>query len=942
MRKLMQLLFNQLKKLLLFFAILFFVQVCSQELSPINIYSQKDYKAESQNWSISQSKEGSLYVANNKGLLEYNGASWQLYPTPNQTILRSVKSIEDKVYTGFYMDFGFWKRNEYGRLVYTSIVNDNDIPLLEDEQFWNIIELDEWILFQSLQRIHLYNPKSKAYKIINSDVKITKMYKVNNVIYFQKLGKGIYKIENGFSKIVSGNSIFKENEIIDIYEKENSLLVLTNSKGFYFLDDDEIRPWNISANKYLLNKTIYSSLRIVGKGFVIGTISNGVLFLNDKGELNNLITRKNGLNNNTVLTIFEDSNNVIWFGHDNGISNIDINSPIKIYKEREGHLGTVYASILYNENLYLGTNQGLFVKKNNSNKNFKLIKGTEGQVWFLKEIDNQLFCGHDLGTIIINDNEITTKINIQGAWDIKPIGNGELLQGNYSGLFVLEKNKGSWKVKNKISGFNNSSKSFELYKNNQVFVNHEYKGVFKLKIDKNFEKVLKVEKDSSINIGKHSSLIKYDNKILYSFEEGVYVYNDVDKKFKKDSIFSKLYSDENYNTGKFVLNKRNNLLWSFSKKNISYIKPSNLVKKVTIQKLPISEILRKGAIGYENIYEVSNNQYLLGINNGYLSINIKDNDKYRNEQYKVSINSIKKNKLNEQQEDVALNDTGNFIFRENNIKFEYGTPFLTQNSYIEYQYLLEGYTSNWSEWSTKSTASFENLPVGNEYTFYVRAKIGNDLTKNTASYIFVINNPWYQTDLAIASYVLLLLLLLFLIDRIYKRYYRGQRKKLLEKQEKDFKIKSLATEKELIQAKNEQLNIDIKSKSRELASSTMSIIKKNELLSSIKNELREDKNINNVIRIIDKNINNTDDWQIFKVAFNNADKDFIKKLKSLHNALTPNDLRLCAYLRLNLSSKEIAPLLNISYKSVEVKRYRLRKKINLKHNDSLTDYILKI
>lgn len=252
----MQLLFNQLKKLLLFFAILFFVQVCSQELSPINIYSQKDYKAESQNWSISQSKEGSLYVANNKGLLEYNGASWQLYPTPNQTILRSVKSIEDKVYTGFYMDFGFWKRNEYGKLVYTSIVNDNDIPLLEDEQFWNIIELDEWILFQSLQRIHLYNPKSKAYKIINSDVKITKMYKVNNVIYFQKLGKGIYKIENGFSKIVSGNSIFKENEIIDIYEKEDSLLVLTNSKGFYFLDDDKIRPWNISANKYLLNKTI--------------------------------------------------------------------------------------------------------------------------------------------------------------------------------------------------------------------------------------------------------------------------------------------------------------------------------------------------------------------------------------------------------------------------------------------------------------------------------------------------------------------------------------------------------------------------------------------------------------------------------------------------------------------------------------------------------------
>ena len=69
---------------------------------------------------------------------------------------------------------------------------------------------------------------------------------------------------------------------------------------------------------------------------------------------------------------------------------------------------------------------------------------------------------------------------------------------------------------------------------------------------------------------------------------------------------------------------------------------------------------------------------------------------------------------------------------------------------------------------------------------------------------------------------------------------------------------------------------------------------------------------------------------------------FIKKIKSLHPELTPNDLRLCAYLRLNLPSKEIAPLLNISHRSVEVKRYRLRKKMNLDHKENLTEYILNL
>jgi DNA-binding CsgD family transcriptional regulator len=68
----------------------------------------------------------------------------------------------------------------------------------------------------------------------------------------------------------------------------------------------------------------------------------------------------------------------------------------------------------------------------------------------------------------------------------------------------------------------------------------------------------------------------------------------------------------------------------------------------------------------------------------------------------------------------------------------------------------------------------------------------------------------------------------------------------------------------------------------------------------------------------------------------------LKKVKLAHPSLTPNDLRLCAYLRLNLSSKEIAPLLNISVRSIEIKRYRLRKKMELPHETGLVEYILSI
>jgi len=125
----------------------------------------------------------------------------------------------------------------------------------------------------------------------------------------------------------------------------------------------------------------------------------------------------------------------------------------------------------------------------------------------------------------------------------------------------------------------------------------------------------------------------------------------------------------------------------------------------------------------------------------------------------------------------------------------------------------------------------------------------------------------------------------------------------------------------------------------------MAVIKKDELLNSIKLKLQQHSDrvgINSVLKIIDENIDKNGGWDLFQDAFNNIDRDFLKKMKELHPMLTPNDLKLCVYLRLNLSSKEIAPMLNISPQSVEIKRFRLRKKMDLDHEENLTDYILNI
>lgn len=930
-------------RLLFFLTFCFFITYFSfsQEIPPINIFSTEDYKADNQNWGVSQASNKFIYVANNKGLLEFNGADWQLYPTPNETIMRSVKYFEDKIYTGFYMDFGFWKKNEFGILTYTSIVENSSVEMLEDEQIWEITELDGWMLFKSLQRIYLYNLKTKLFKVIEADNNIAKLSKVGNIIYFQELGKGVFKIENGVPKLVSDHSILKNNKIVELFLKDNNLFIITQKNGFYYLEKNQLKKWNIAANDLLGNKTIYSAKLLRNGNIVLGTISNGFIILQKNGKVYYQITQGLGLSNNTVLSIFEDVDDNIWLGLDNGINTINLKSPFKLFVKKENFWGTIYASIIYKGNLYLGTNQGLYYRPKGSSERFNFIKNTQGQVWDLQEINNTLFCSHDSGTFVIKGGMASLINGTEGTWGVKKIDDETILQGSYNGLYVLHKKGTLWKIRNKVEGFSNSSRYFILKNKNKIFVNHEYKGVFKLDIDEDFKSVTKVVRDESVEKGIHSSLIQYQNSIFYACKKGVFKYIDESDDFKLDTVYSKLMPKGNFLSAKLIHDKINNKLWSFTKDDIRYFSPGKLSDKPDLEIISLKGGLHTGASGYENLIHLVDTKYLIGTSDGYLIIDL--NKIKEPKDFIVHINRIRINETDGIQENVDLLKSAEFEVKDRNVQFYYSVANYNKTSSIKYQYKLEGLNVKWSKLSEQNSFLFENLPSG-DYTFKVRASIDNKLSDNVAEFSFTIDKAWYLSNVFVGIYLLLIAATFYILHIASKKYYKKQREDLLEKAQREIELKELESSQKIIKLNNDKLRSDIESKNRELATSTMSIIKKNEFLNAIKSELTENGkgSIDKVVKIIDKNLNNTDDWKMFQEAFNNADKKFLDKIKTKHPELTPNDLRLCAYLRLNLSSKEIAPLLNISPRSVEVKRYRLRKKMSLPHDANLTNYILDI
>lgn len=916
----------------------------SQELPPIVKYPSTVYGAGNQSWMISQDGQNYLYFANNEGLLEYNGTNWQLYPTPNETIMRSVKVIDDKIYTGCYMNFGYWTRQSNGKLKYTSLSDSIKNKILDDEQFWNILKYDQWILFQSLNRIYIYDTKTKTFKIILPKNGVVKSFSTKTSIYYQTINEGLFEIEGGKGKLISDNPILKKYTIVNVFTLDDGLLIQTQIDGFYKLTGTSLSPFKTDVDSELKSGFVYSSQRLQDGSYALGTVSNGIFILSDTGKLRYHISQSKGLSNNTVLSLFEDKDQNVWVGLDNGINCINLQTPVHNFTDDTGVLGTVYASIVYNGMLYVGTNQGLFCKKYQSNGEFQFISGTKGQVWSLFAYDNTLFCGHDSGTFIVDNTSARSVFSGSGSWKFEPVPNtkNQLIQGNYYGISLLEKVGNQWKFKNKIQGFDYSARYFEITNNLDVYVSHEYKGIFRFQLDKSLLKAKDFYAYSSPKKGKNASLTKFNNSIYYAYKEGIFKLNPKTKQFEKDKLLSSIFEKDEYTSGKLIVDDSNKI-WLFSKNYIHYFSASKLSNQLKQNVIPIPSSLTNSMLGFENITQISKSTYLIGTTDGYYILDIDDLS-FKN--YTVSISEISINKQNQILKDVVLNKDGSFKSNENNITLNYTVPEYNKYINTEYQYLLEGFQNDWSEWSTKSSVNFKNLSPG-KYTFKVRAKFANTILQNTAVYTFVVLKPWYLTNLACFIYFLMMLVLAYFINKAYRNFYQKQKEKLIEENNLLLEIKELENEQQLMKLRNEQLSQDVDNKNRELAVSTMSLNSKNELLAFIKEDLKkttqdDNKNIKSVIRTINNNITEEDSWKIFKEAFDSADKDFLKRIKQLHPLLTPNDLRLCAYLRLNLSSKEIAPLFNISVRSVEIKRYRLRKKMDLQHEIGLVEYILAV
>lgn len=925
--------------------------ICKPDV--INFIKQT-YNAQYQNWDIAQdSLTKFIYFANSKGLLEYDGATWKVYELPENQKIRSVAiDNEGKIYTGALGEFGFWSPNKSGRLTYHSLkklIKENAFP---NEEIWNILITTKGIIFQSFAYLYLYNPINNQVKKLNPPGNMLFVQQVNERFFVEIIDKGLYelKINNQsntqFSLIEGSEFLSRESVNAILPYQENEILVGTN-KGIYRYNGIKFSEFNKTTNLFIqqhqLNRGIYLGNQI----YAFGTILNGVILTNQTGEIIQFFNKNQGLQNNTVLSLSNDIEGNLWVGMDKGIDLIVLSSPLKYYNDSEGQLGTVYDVAIHQGYIYLGTNQGVFCRNlAKKNTNFSLVPKTQGQVWDLEVIDNQLLCGHNNGTFLIENNQATQISNITGGWVIKKMQKHPelLIQGTYTNLCIYKKAvNGKWIFDHMVEGYSAPTRRLEEDKNGDLWLSKRPFGIIKLHLSENTQKI---ESQTIFDIAelKGAEVSMINQQIIVTSVNGILEFNPNLKVFKPAYSLQKAMGND-IARKVFSFSENNNA----TPKNIFVIKKDGGLGVITPNGkqilIPMKE--NQWVDDYENIVSIDAETYLLCSENGFILLPQKAI--FQQISPKVMLPVIREiiiqdfPDLNQTFRSANITPKLSLDYDQNSLTIFFATP--NYGNSVKYSYLLENSSRNWSSFQNISQKDFNNLSPG-QYIFHLKS----DLNPQESLVIFEIKQPWYWNFWSRLCYFLLLVSLAWLSFELHLRKVKFKQAQIREKLEKQLERQAEISTNEIMQLRNEQLEKNIISKSEELANSTMAVIKKNELLLTIKQGLTKLKSesdlrsttphLKQVLHLVDSNISTEHDWQVFENNFNQVHEEFIKKLLKKYPNLTPSDVKLAAYLRMNLSTKEIAHLLNITNRSVELKRYRLRKKINLDSEINLGEFMM--
>lgn len=869
-------------------------------------YSPDDYGEAGKVWAIDGADNGIVYFASDKGVLSFDGHRWDRYAgSPGFT--RSLAISNDSLFhTGSDKDFGRWVRNDLGRFFFSSLNPFRQSTEGSNEEFWGTYPFEDDLVFVSFDNLYLY--KNEQLIKIPAPSRFSGSFRSGEKIYVVDEQTGLYEFNGkdllpvaAFSPAIYAGSP----RVIGASQLSEGLLLVTRDDGLFLSKNGQLNPVENKVSDLLKRDRVFSFTTIEDTHLAFGTILNGIYITDLSGRIILHINKQKGLLNNTVLSVHYAQRGKLWLGMDFGIASVDLWSDVAYFLDQRGQVGTGYTATLHQSNFYLGANQGLYTSKwdeldnDEGEMEFQLLPGSSGQVWSLAEVDGQLLCGHDRGLFRVNGSGLTRLHNEPGVLTIARLGKDHLLTGNYNGVSLFTRRGENWTFLKKMDPLQGACSELEVVGEETLWVNLPNFGVIKTTLDEAYtitnQRIFPIDSFG----GESVQLLNEDGRIRVLTASAVYTYRPQSDDFSRELLRET---------------------------------PQHRVKNT----LP----------GVHRPIRLNEDYAFYPVYNGFALRNVG----YGGQPPRLAPLAIRSVEAFNNDTIRLLASSEEVPVRLNNLRIRYIVP---HGKGVQYQYFLDNHSTEWSTWSSEKEAEFLNLRP-REYRFRVRAMIGGEAGPER-SFRVQVACPWYKTNWAYAVYVFMGIAFFYANARWQKWKLRKEEGKLLEKEKEALRKRAEARERKNQEDKYRTLEEAMAGVKKQLRTKTIELAKKakeNEEKNRILQRLRQQidslekesessrfrwSQISRILDAVPEREDNSFDLQLEEL-----NRDFLKILNDRYPNLTNYDLRLAAYIKSGLSTKEIAGLMNVLPSSVNVSRSRLRKKLGLESKDDLGKFLNKL
>lgn len=954
--------------------LLIFTPPGKAQLLTIRNFSPSSYSSSTQNWGVAEGFGGRMLFGNNKGLLSYDGDEWAISSVANYTSVRSVQMTPDgsKLMAGATDEFGYFYLDGKARpLAYTSLSAQMPGGRRAFGEIWHIKCVGDMTYFQGKNDVFVF--RSGRYLVdLKFDESVESLFAVDGRAIVSTVG-GLYEVTGGRKRALLGPPVLKGRRVRGIGHYGGQWLLATERDGLLLYDGTACRPFDEKLSQYLRENNVYCA-EAHGETMAFGTVKGGLAVINFRTGERHYANVLTGLQNNTVLSMMFDRLGNLWLGLDVGISYVLLSSPYHGLFGLSNNIGTGYASLIEGQRLYLGTNQGLYTLGYPLNitprpLSATAVGGIVGQIWSLRRIEGTTFCGNNDGAFVVDGMKAARIAGTSGTWNFIALKGhpGYILACDYKGFYLLRRSGGSWAVAWRIAGFGEASGNFYQDADGSIWISHWLKGVYRFRLSADLRRAVGVEyfhRGRGLAVDDNNYVVLVDGRVYVSSVDGFFRYNAQSRRLQRQRWLSDVF--RSYGVSLRVYQTPTGALWAYKPGYLAYAQKGRGGRWVS-QVMPMHNIIDQLQMSLGHIGFVGTDKTLLNCNDGFYMV--------RNSLVKDNEESVRRDVQIKRVSSFSSGDSTLYLFSPstkdevlkvprslNSVRFSFVMPEFRDANAVTYECWLEGQDRSWDVPQTSTFKEYSHLSKGS-YVFHVRATDNISRQRAEAAFRIEVLPSWYDSHWAYLCYFLMALFAVRQLVRWQKRRMREAMVKLREGKERQmreqnerFRHEQEEKEHELIKLRAEQLETELKHKSGELADSTINLVRKNDILRVIDENMQQlydsvgqnepkavqKQKISKIRHDIKRNMEDDDNWERFQDNFNIVYDNYLGLLVARFPTLKKNDLKLCAYLKMGLSSKEIASLLNTNLRSVETARYRLRKKLGLEGGENLTGFLQSI